>query len=77
MVLSMRCQLLGQLFLLTHTLESLSQVPVCLIGTFLIRCFGGDLWAGSSGCTTMSGFKAHVFPVGRFNVTLEAGTAIA
>ena len=53
MGLSVRCQLLGQLFLPTHTLvftlESLSQVPIHLLpgvsghfgDMFLIMCFGG------------------------------------
>ena len=71
---------------LVFILGSLSQVPVCLLPG--IRSHFGlseadwhllsqVLWGGPLGRFQWLGFEAHIFPVGSFDVTLEAGTAIA
>lgn len=89
MVLNTRCQLLGQLFLPVHVLYflgSLSQDPVCLLPGVCSH-FGLSeadwhllnqvLWGRPLGRFQWLGLEANVFPVGSFDVTLEAGTAIA
>ena len=71
---------------LVFILGSLSQDPVCLLPGVCSH-FGLSeadwhllnqvLWGRPLGRFQWLGFEAHVFPVGSFDVTLEAGTAIA